>query len=173
MTTELDDSVAADWSKARKVPILDEEGRGRGPRLDAAAIHRLLPQRPPFLFLDEVTALDEDRGLVAARYDPAGWPEVLAGHFPGRPLWPGVLQIEAIGQAGLLLARHRRGGQDLAVMSEVVGAMFLRPIAPGGDGVAIVARLIEDGLFFLVIGQCLSGGAVCSAAILKGTFLEE
>jgi 3-hydroxyacyl-[acyl-carrier-protein] dehydratase len=173
MTEDLDDDVAADWVRARKVPLLDEDGQGAGPRLSIAEIQDLLPQRPPFLFLDEVTAIDETLGLIAARYDPAGWPEVLDSHFPGRPLWPGVLQIEAIGQAGLLLARRRRGGNELAVLIEVLGSTFLRPVAPGGDGVAIVARVVEDGLFFLVIGQCLSGGAVCSASMLRGTFLEE
>jgi 3-hydroxyacyl-[acyl-carrier-protein] dehydratase len=172
MIEELDAETAAGWIRARTLPLLNEEQRRAGPHLGPAAIRELLPQRPPFLFVDEVTALDEDRGWIAARYDPAGWPEVLSAHFPGRPLWPGVLQIEAVGQAGLLLARRRHGYRELAVLIEVVGSTFLQPIAPGAD-VAIVARLIDDGLCFLVIGQCLRDGVVCSASILRGLFLEE
>jgi 3-hydroxyacyl-[acyl-carrier-protein] dehydratase len=173
MNVELDVVVAADWARARKVPLWDEESRVAGPALGQTEIESLLPQRSPFLFVDEVVALDEELGLVATRYNPARWPEVLDAHFPGQPMWPGVLQIEAVGQAGLLLTRRRHGTRAIAVLAEVMRSAFLRPILPGDGDVTVVARVVEDGFFFLVVGQCLCNGVVCSASMLRGTFVEE
>jgi 3-hydroxymyristoyl/3-hydroxydecanoyl-(acyl carrier protein) dehydratase len=135
--------------------------------LDRDAVERLLPHRDPFLLVDEVRLLDAERGLIAGTYDldRAAW--VFAAHFPGRPMWPGVLQVEAIGQAGCVLYAAGRGRSMREVSStSILGARFVRPVVPGG-AVEIVARGFEDGLFFTVVGQCLQNGRVCSAAALQ------
>ncbi|HZR12996.1 MAG TPA: 3-hydroxyacyl-[acyl-carrier-protein] dehydratase FabZ, partial [Acidimicrobiia bacterium] len=61
----------------------------------------LLPHRPPFRFVDAVVSLEPGSG-VEARYRVTGDEPFLAGHFPGNPIFPGVLQLEALAQAGAI-----------------------------------------------------------------------
>ncbi len=168
LVTPLDpDAVAAllrEASRSRLVPPATEAAL---PLLDLAGIERLLPHRDPFLLVDQVTALDREAGLMVACYDIARAAAVLAGHFPGRPLWPGVLQAEAVAQAGcLLLALQRDEPLVEVAATHILGARFVRPITPGAP-VEIIVAGAEDGLFYTVVGQCLQRGEVCSATALS------
>lgn len=169
MTRPISDELLEVLRRAEKEPLLPLEERGRGPALDRAAIEALLPHRDPFLLIDRVTALDLERGLIAARYDLARAEGVFAGHFPAFPVWPGVLQVEAVGQAGIILHLRQSGGAalDSVALTHVLGARFIRPVRPGGD-VEVLARVLEDGLFFTIIGQCLRDGEICSVAAVSG-----
>jgi 3-hydroxyacyl-[acyl-carrier-protein] dehydratase len=141
------------------------------PLLDRAGIEALLPHRGLALLLDAVLHLEADPPTIVAEYDLAGASAVLAGHFPGRPVWPGLLQAEAIGQAGLLAARARAGARGEGALTDVLAARFVRPIEPPGR-VRIAARVLADGLFEVVVGQCTFAGRVCSAAVLRGLAAE-
>lgn len=69
---------------------------------DKEKIKSILPQREPFLFIDEVIEVEEGRRIVAKKYlDPKA--DFFKGHFPGNPVMPGVLTIEAMNQAALIL----------------------------------------------------------------------
>jgi 3-hydroxyacyl-[acyl-carrier-protein] dehydratase len=138
--------------------------------LDRRAIEALLPHRDPCLLLDRVMWIDYQDPLIVARYDLARGAAVFAGHFPGRPVWPGMLQLEAITQAGLLFGLHRDPAtrdQAEVALTEVVAARFLLPVSPGAD-LEIAVRVLEDGLFHVLVGQCLSREAICSVAVLRG-----
>lgn len=138
--------------------------------LDREAIQAILPHRDPFLLIDRVTALDRERRLIAASYDLARAASVFSGHFPGAPVWPGVLQVEAVAQAGLVLTRCLAAPEQTGAavaLTHVLGAQFMRPVSPGGE-VHIAARVLEDGLFVIIVGQCLQNGQVCSAAAVRG-----
>ncbi|MGQ0842377.1 3-hydroxyacyl-ACP dehydratase FabZ family protein [Actinokineospora sp.] len=165
MIATLSDEIADLFRQAEKRPLVAD--RGTNPVLGRAEIERHLPQRDPFLFLDRVTLLDFDRHLVVARYDLTRAAEVFAGHFPGRPLFPGVLQIETIGQAGIVLG-HAEGGSvvDFA-LTHVLAARFIRPVPPGGD-IEVIAQSVEDGLFRTIVGQILRDGEVCAVAAVSG-----
>jgi 3-hydroxymyristoyl/3-hydroxydecanoyl-(acyl carrier protein) dehydratase len=140
---------------------------GPTPALDRQAIERLLPHRDPFLLVDQVDFVDRPNGLITASYDLQRASHVLAGHFPGRPVWPGVLQVEAIAQTGCLLcAIQRDEALDEVAATHILGARFVRPIVPGAP-VEIVATGAEAGLFYTVIGQCLQHGSVCAAAVIS------
>jgi 3-hydroxyacyl-[acyl-carrier-protein] dehydratase len=152
----------------RKESLLPPAPRGREPLLDRSGVEALLPHRDPFLFVDQVTALDTDAGLIAARYDLGRARDVLAGHFPGQPVWPGVLQVEAIGQAATILYLRQAGlgAVPRVLATHILSARFMRPITPGDD-IEILARVFDDGLFFTAVGQCLQRAAICSVAAVQ------
>ncbi len=138
--------------------------------MERGQIESILPHRDPFLMVDQVTCLDHQARLISGRYDLNRASAVFAGHFPGRPVWPGVLQIEAIGQAGLLLCLTLPVAPKSPepLLTHVLGALFVRPVTPGGY-VDIAAHVVDDGLYTIVLGQCLQRGEICSAACLKIT----
>lgn len=166
--TTLDPEAAAallrDACRSRLMPV---DTPSASPFLDRTAIERLLPHRDPFLFVDRIDLLDADSGLIAAAFDLERSAAVLVGHFPNQPVWPGVLQVEAIAQAGCVLCAVQRDEPltDVAA-THILGARFVRPIKPGAP-LEIVATGIEEGLFYTVVGQCLQHGDVCSAAIIS------
>lgn len=91
----------------------------------------VLPHRPPFLFLDEVTALDPGVSAAGCWRPGAGQP-FFAGHFPGRPTLPGVLMVEAIAQLGAYAVLA--SGDDptrLPLFGGVDRARFRRQVVPG------------------------------------------
>lgn len=96
-------------------------------------IEQILPHREPFLLLDEVLELEPGSRVVArktVREDE--W--YLAGHFPGRPIMPGVLMVEALAQAGavaVLSEEENRG--KLALFAGIDDLRFKRIVEPGDE----------------------------------------
>ena len=91
----------------------------------------VLPHRPPFLFVDEITALEPGEQAVGA-WTLTGEEDFFAGHFPGRPTLPGVLMCEAIAQVGAvaLLTDERYAGK-LPLFGGLDSARFRRQVGPG------------------------------------------
>jgi len=161
----LSDEITELLTRAEKRPLVAD--RGTTAVLGPAEISRHLPQRDPFLFLDRVTMLDTGRGIIAARYDLSGAAAIFAGHFPGRPLFPGVLQVEAVGQAGIVLGCAESGSVVDFSLTHVLAARFVRPVPPGGD-IEIIAQAVDDGLFRTIVGQVLRDGEICAVAAVSG-----
>jgi 3-hydroxyacyl-[acyl-carrier-protein] dehydratase len=93
----------------------------------------LLPHRPPFRFVDAVDAHEPGR-LVQARYRVRGDEDFLAGHFPGNPVFPGVLQLEALAQAGAIaLLSDARYAGSLPLFGGVEAVRFRRMVKPGDE----------------------------------------
>jgi 3-hydroxyacyl-[acyl-carrier-protein] dehydratase len=102
------------------------------PILDVEGIQKLLPHRPPFLLVDRVIAFEASKRLVALKGVTMNEP-FFVGHFPGKPVMPGVLILEALAQAGALLALLSLP-QDAGKLTYLMGidaARFRRPVVPG------------------------------------------
>jgi 3-hydroxyacyl-[acyl-carrier-protein] dehydratase len=93
----------------------------------------LLPHRPPFRFVDAVDELVAGTSVVA-RYRVTGEEAFLSGHFPGNPVFPGVLQLEALAQAGAIgLLSDDRYADKLPLFGGVEKARFRRLVRPGDE----------------------------------------
>ena len=100
--------------------------------LDVTQIQRILPHRFPFLLIDRVVSLTPRLKIVALKNVSANEPH-FAGHFPGFPIMPGVLIVEAIAQAGgaLLLTEIPDRDNKLMVFTGIERARFRKPVIPG------------------------------------------
>jgi 3-hydroxyacyl-[acyl-carrier-protein] dehydratase len=103
------------------------------PPLGKREIEEILPHRDPFLLLDEVVELEPGARVVARkRVREDEW--YLAGHFPGRPIMPGVLMVEAMAQTGAVavLADEANRGK-LALFAGIDDVRFKRIVGPGDE----------------------------------------
>ncbi|TAN07310.1 MAG: 3-hydroxyacyl-ACP dehydratase FabZ [Rhodanobacteraceae bacterium] len=102
--------------------------------VDAERIAAILPHRYPFLLVDRVIELDPGKAIVAIKNVTFNEP-FFTGHFPGHPVMPGVLIVEALTQAsGLLigLSGARTANEDrIFYLAKVDNARFLKPVVPG------------------------------------------
>jgi 3-hydroxyacyl-[acyl-carrier-protein] dehydratase len=99
--------------------------------LDVEAIQKLLPHRPPFLLVDRVVELEPFKRLVAWKGVTMNEP-FFPGHFPGKPVMPGVLILEALAQAAALLAIESLKTSDkITYLMGIDQARFRKPVVPG------------------------------------------
>lgn len=110
--------------------------------LDINEIQQILPHRYPFLLIDRVVDMVRRERIVALKNVTVNEP-FFAGHFPGFPIMPGVLIVEAIAQAGgaLLLTEIEDRDQKLMVFTGIERAKFRRPVTPG-DQLRIEVQVI-------------------------------
>lgn len=100
--------------------------------LDITEIQAILPHRYPFLLIDRVIEIERKKRIVALKNVTVNEP-YFAGHFPGYPIMPGVLMVEAIAQAGgaLLLTEIPDRDEKLMVFTGIERAKFRKPVTPG------------------------------------------
>ena len=100
--------------------------------MEIGDILKLLPHRYPFLLIDRIVELDRTKRIVAVKNVTVNEP-FFQGHFPGTPIMPGVLIVEAIAQAGgvLLLTEIPNRDELLVVFTGIERARFRRPVVPG------------------------------------------
>ncbi len=127
----------------------------------------ILPHKPPFLFIDEVLACEE--GLVRAVRTFRPDEDFFRGHFPGRPIVPGVLLLEAMAQTFAYWGL-RKHGVKVVYLTGVDRARFRKPVLPG-DRVEMEVR-IEGAHLGLVSARAEArvGGARVADARLVGRF---
>jgi 3-hydroxyacyl-[acyl-carrier-protein] dehydratase len=113
-------------------------------QLNLVQIKQYLPHRYPFLFVDAVDEVVPGE-LIRARKAVTGNEAFFQGHFPDNPVLPGVLQIEAMGQAGALLAilSGAQVGEGRSIyVAGITDCRFKRPVVPG-DVMILTARVLK------------------------------
>ncbi len=101
--------------------------------MDVQEIQKLLPHRYPFLLVDRVVSIDPGKTLRAYKNVSVNEP-FFNGHFPGHPVMPGVLVLEALAQASAILCYRSTGfdpSQKVTYLMAIDGAKFRRPTVPG------------------------------------------
>ena len=123
-----------------------------GETLDTVEIQelfQLLPHRYPFLLIDKLINVEADMKATGVKNVTFNEPH-FGGHFPGDPIMPGVLIVEAMAQtAGAICAReHSRGKRKLVYFMTIDGAKFRRPVIPGDVLYLQVEKLKQRGNIF-------------------------
>ena len=100
--------------------------------MDVVEIQRILPHRYPFLLVDRILEIDPGKRIVGIKNVTVN-EEFFLGHFPGRPVMPGVLIVEAMAQVGgvLLLKDMPDREHKLVLFAGIDEARFRRPVVPG------------------------------------------
>jgi 3-hydroxyacyl-[acyl-carrier-protein] dehydratase len=140
------------------------------PVMTVQQIEKLLPHRYPFLMVDRVIELEPDKRIVAVKGVTMNEP-FFQGHFPGHPVMPGVLIMEALAQAAALMSlggipEDKRAGKVIYFMA-IDGARFRKPVVPG-DQLELHCEMIRaKGSVLKVKGQAKVDGQV----VAEGEFM--
>jgi 3-hydroxyacyl-[acyl-carrier-protein] dehydratase len=133
--------------------------------LDTRAIEAILPHRAPFLMIDHVELVEPDR--IVARKTVAADEPFFQGHFPGCPIMPGVLIIEALAQAGAVLGAQRSSfdpARQIMVFMAIDKAKFRKPVLPGDVLKLEVVPLRMGTAVWKMRGEAKVGGVVVAEA---------
>ena len=133
--------------------------------LDVRAIEALIPHRYPFLMIDRVDLLTEDR-VVARKMVTRNEP-YFDGHYPGFPVMPGVLQVEAMAQAGALMASHALKidpSQTVIYLMGVDKVRFRRAVVPGDQLTIEVTPLRKGASVWKLKGEARVDGQLAASA---------
>jgi 3-hydroxyacyl-[acyl-carrier-protein] dehydratase len=140
-------------------------GETLGP-LDVRRVMAALPHRYPMLLVDRVERLDKDRSITAVKAVTIN-EGFFAGHFPGRPIMPGVLIVEALAQAAGVLAVESldlAGSGKLVYFMAIDGAKFRTPVEPGCLLTLEVEFVQKRSSVCKFAGRALVGGKVAAEA---------
>jgi beta-hydroxyacyl-ACP dehydratase FabZ len=144
------------------------------PSWDVEWVLSVLPHRYPLLLVDRVLELEPRKRVVAVKNVTINEP-YFVGHFPGRPVVPGVLLIEGLAQAGGLLLLHDVADRDkkLIYFTTIEEAKFRRPVVPG-DQVRYELEVVRlRSLFCKLAGRVMVDGQVAAEAVISSAMVDR
>lgn len=133
--------------------------------LDVKEVIKILPHRYPFLLVDKIHEIDLEKGIIVAQKNLTINEAFFQGHFPGSPIMPGVLILEALAQAGgvLVYLRGNASESKIALLMNVKNAKFRKPVHPGD-----ILMLECEGIHFST-----KGGRIQALAKVDGKVVVE
>ena len=147
--------------------------------MDVVEIQKIIPHRYPFLLLDRVTDIKANESLIGFKNVTIG-DNVFQGHFPGHPIYPGVMILEGMAQAGGILAFKSMGDMtEEEAASKVVyfmsidKAKFRAPVKPG-DRLEYRINVIKNkGAIWMLDGKAYVDDVLVSQAELKAMIVDK
>src|SRR6266568_6818770 len=149
--------------------------QGRVPDLDIERIRAMIPHRYPFLMIDRVVEIVPDESAVGIKNVSINEP-YFAGHFPQRPVMPGVLIIEAMAQTAAVLVVQTLGHEaegKLVYFMSVDNARFRRPVVPGDTLHVRVAKQRHRGNVWRFEGRAEVRGQLMAEAVFAAMIMSD
>jgi 3-hydroxyacyl-[acyl-carrier-protein] dehydratase len=146
-------------------------------QIDVVEIQEILPHRFPFLLLDRVTELNLGDSIKAYKNVTVG-EQIFQGHFPGHPIYPGVMIIEGMAQAGGVLA-FKTAGEDVDTKDKVVyfmsidRAKFRKPVVPGDRLEYDLSVIKQKGTIWVLDAKAYVDGDLVCTAELKAMIVDK
>jgi 3-hydroxyacyl-[acyl-carrier-protein] dehydratase len=145
--------------------------------IDIKEIQKILPHRYPFLLVDRITDIVEGKKVIGSKNVSINEP-FFQGHFPGHPIMPGVLIIEALAQVGIVLAHNSPGaseqkGKRLVYFTGIDKAKFRKPVFPG-DQLRLELEVMQVRTpFWKLRGMAYVQDQLVCEAELTAMFVDE
>jgi 3-hydroxyacyl-[acyl-carrier-protein] dehydratase len=155
--------------------VSDDDHKAELHQADIVRIMQLLPHRPPFLLIDRIIDMDADRSATGIKNVTMNEP-FFVGHFPGRPVMPGVLIIEAMAQtAGALVVSHKGADIEgsLVYFMTIDRARFRKPVVPGDTLHLAVRRTQQRSRVWRYEGKARVEGALVAEAEISAMLMAS
>ena len=152
-----------------------EAPRPTGLEADSVRIMQMIPHRPPFLMIDRVFDLQADKGCIGVKNVSMTEPH-FQGHFPGAPVMPGVLIVEAMAQTAAVLVVHTLGASfegKLVYFMSVDRCRFRKPVYPGDQLFIEVKKDRNRGPIWKFEGLAKVEGKVVAEASFAAMIRED
>ena len=147
--------------------------------IDVVEIQKILPHRYPFLLVDKVTELNVSENLVGYKNVTIG-EQIFEGHFPGHPIYPGVMILEGMAQAGGVLAFKSLGdmteeeaAQKVVYFMSIDKAKFRNPVKPGDRLEYRIGVLKHKGSIWVFDGKAYVDDKLVAEAELKAMIVDK
>jgi 3-hydroxyacyl-[acyl-carrier-protein] dehydratase len=135
--------------------------------LNIDEILRIMVHRYPFLMVDRILEIEKGKKIKGLKNVTFNEP-FFQGHFPGRPVMPGVMILEAMAQTGAVLVNKSYGNSDdFFYLGAIDNARFIKPVIPGDQLIIEMEIIRKRSNAFKVKGQC----TVCDSKVCKAEFM--
>jgi len=142
--------------------------------LNIDQIMEFLPHRYPFLLIDRILDFEKEKSIRALKNVTINEPQ-FTGHFPNHPVMPGVLLVEAMAQAGGMLAFQsvEDDREYLVYFTGIDGVRFRKPVRPGDQVIFELTCLRRRGMMWKLQGQAYVDGKLVCEGILMATLVPQ
>ena len=158
----------------KKLIRMYQHERKEGVVFDINAIKKILPHRYPFLLVDKIIDFKMDERIVGVKNVTSNEP-FFEGHFPGRPVMPGVLILEGMGQTGgiLLLNGIENPGDKLVFFMAINNAKFRKPVTPGDQLVFELTMVSRKSKICQMAGKAYVDGSLVAEADMIASIIDR